>query len=158
MKFFKEAPKTSVLPYVLLCPELQIIAWGEIMKKGINSELMLFSVGGSAYGLIEILWRRYTHWSMVLTGGVCFSGLYHIYDKLCNCALWKKCVIGGCFITAVEFCVGFIVNIKARLHVWDYSRLPLNIRGQVCLPYSILWMLLCAPVSVLCSYFRSRLN
>ena len=32
-------------------------------------DFKLFAFGGIAYGLIEILWRRRTHWSMVLTGG-----------------------------------------------------------------------------------------
>ena len=31
----------------------------------------VFSLGGLGYGGIEILWRGATHWSMLLTGGVC---------------------------------------------------------------------------------------
>ncbi len=31
--------------------------------------------------MVEILWRGYTHWTMTLTGGVCFLVLYglHVY-------------------------------------------------------------------------------
>ena len=32
----------------------------------------LFAMGGGTYGLIEVLWRGYTHWSMALLGGVLF--------------------------------------------------------------------------------------
>ena len=33
--------------------------------------LLIFVIFGLAYGLIEILWRGYTHPSMVILGGIC---------------------------------------------------------------------------------------
>jgi len=46
-------------------------------------------------------------------------------------------------ITAVELGVGLLVNRDYR--VWDYRGLPMNYRGQICLPFSLLWI----PVSAL---------
>ena len=33
--------------------------------------MAVFVMGGLGYGAIEILWRGATHWSMLLTGGIC---------------------------------------------------------------------------------------
>ena len=40
--------------------------------------IVMFLFGGFGYGLIEILWRGRTHWSMVLCGGLCFLVMYLI--------------------------------------------------------------------------------
>ena len=45
-------------------------------------------------------------------------------------------------ITLYEFIAGTILNIVLGLNVWDYSNLPLNILGQICLPFSIIWYFL----------------
>ena len=44
---------------------------GGFMKSG-KEKIVLFSIGAMGYGLIEILWRGYTHWSMLTAGGICF--------------------------------------------------------------------------------------
>jgi hypothetical protein len=100
----------------------------------------LFALGGCAYGLLEVLWRGYTHWTMTALGG----GLFVALGKL-NRALPRKtpllarCLLGGATVTGAEFATGCLVNLKLGMHVWDYSNMPLQIKGQVCLPYSLLW-------------------
>lgn len=109
------------------------------MRK-IVEEADLFALGGTLYGLIEILWRGYTHWSMVALGG----GLFLALGKM-NRALPKRTplllrgVLGGGVITAAEFAAGCVLNIKCKLAVWDYSSMPGQLLGQVCLPYSLAW-------------------
>ena len=125
------------------------------MKKGLNSEITLFSIGGIGYGMIELLWRKHTHWSMLLTGGVCFTSLYHIFTRMTEATALKKCLVGGSVITGIEFCVGYAVNIKGKLKVWDYSEIPGNLMGQICIPYSLLWTALSLPVSGLCSLINN---
>ena len=49
-----------------------------IIKK--HSVRMVF--GGVAYGLIELLWRGRTYWTMVLTGGACYTLLGGIYRRI----------------------------------------------------------------------------
>ena len=58
-----------------------IISMFKSNKKGI------FLIGGLGYGLLEILWRGRTHWSMLLTGGVCFIALYKLFEKAEETAL-----------------------------------------------------------------------
>ena len=112
------------------------------MMNKLGCNIRLFSFGGIAYGIIELLWRRYTHWSMVVTGGTCFTVLYNIFKCMNKIKMWKKCIIGSTVITSAELVAGYAVNIKAGLNVWDYSDKPLNFKGQICLYYSILWALL----------------
>lgn len=121
------------------------------MKRILGCNCVLFLIGGVCYGLIEILWRRYTHWSMVLTGGFCFTVLYRIFKHIRRIAMWKKCCIGSAVITFVELIVGWAVNVRMKLGVWDYSNHPLNFRGQICPLYSLLWALLTLPISLACS-------
>lgn len=108
--------------------------------------LFLFLVGGLGYGLLEILWRGYTHWSMLLTGGICLVLLYSIQLFFQETSFAIKCLLGALMITGVEFLVGVTVNLGLGLRVWDYSQKPFNLMGQICLPYSVLWFLLCIPL------------
>ena len=50
-------------------------------------ELLVFLLGGTAYGMMEILFRGYTHWTMVLTGGACILTLYLLLDWLSSLPL-----------------------------------------------------------------------
>ncbi len=128
------------------------------MKRKINCDLALFSIGGLGYALIEILWRKYTHWTMMITGGICFVILYRIFSKLVNISLWKKCFIGSGLITVIEFISGCIINIWLKLNVWDYSSIPINIYGQICPLYSILWGLLTIPIVFICNIINRKLK
>lgn len=60
--------------------------------------------------------------------------------------IWEQALIGSAIITSLEFITGCIVNLALGWNVWDYSGIPFNIMGQICLPYSVLWTFL----SVLC--------
>lgn len=114
----------------------------------------LFFIGGTGYGLIEILWRGKTHWSMVLTGGACFIALYKLFEKTSKFPMRIKCVTGGAVITGFELVSGCIFNKLLKLNVWDYSKNFMNFKGQICPLYSFLWTMLCIPVSALCKKMR----
>ncbi len=117
----------------------QIRFWGEIVS--------LFTVGGGAYLLIEILWRGYSHWSMFVTGGLCVVLVCEMDRHLRqDTHFLARCVYGAAIITSVEFVVGCIVNLWLRWNVWDYSGVPLNLMGQISLPFTMAWLVLSAPV------------
>ena len=122
------------------------------MKKFFACNLALFSIGGILYGMVEVLWRSYTHWSMLLTGGTCFTVLYRLFQKMRFCSLWYKCLTGSMVITAIELMAGYLFNIRMKLQVWDYSRQPLNFCGQVCPLYSFFWGILTLPILGLCRW------
>ena len=101
-----------------------------------------FLVGGSAYVGLELLWRGRSHGSMFAAGGVCFLLLGEL-GKRRIASLPVKAVVGAAAVTAVELVTGLLVNRDYR--VWDYRHMPANFKGQICLPYSLLWI----PVSAL---------
>lgn len=127
-------------------------------KKKPYRHAAVFSIGALGYGLIEILYRGWTHWSMLLTGGLCFSGLYAMNKRLRGRPLWLRCLAGAGLITAAEYGVGMLVNQKLKLNVWDYSHLRGNLHGQICPHFCALWYVLCAPAFGLCSALEKRLG
>ena len=105
----------------------------------------LFCTGGLGYGLIELMWRGGTHISMFFAGGICFFIIGSLDEFEYKPSLWTQAVLSGALITAVEFLSGLLVNLLLGLDVWDYSGLPMNLMGQICLPFSALWVLLSVP-------------
>jgi uncharacterized protein len=45
-------------------------------------------------------------------------------------------------LSALEFCTGLIMEVLFRTRLWDYSNERFNIRGHVCLRFSIIWTVL----------------
>ena len=102
-------------------------------------DFLMLPIGALGYGLIEILWRGYTHFSMLLAGGICFIGFAKIGEKFKNLSHFTKACLGSVFVTFIELVFGIIFNIILKRNVWDYSKLPFNFKGQICLLYSIFW-------------------
>lgn len=111
---------------------------------------LVFISGGLCYGLLEILWRGYTHPTMLILGGVCFLGLYLGEKKYRPLSLPLRCFAGGVFITSLELVTGSVVNIALDMNVWDYSSIPFNFMGQICLQFFGLWVALCLPALYMC--------
>jgi len=114
-----------------------------------------FLMGYFIYSLVEIAARGYTHWTMAVTGGLVLCLLYEI-NKTAAMTLIKSCFIGAVIITSIEFAVGIVVNRTLHWGVWDYSGMPLNFMGQVCLTYTSAWFALCIPAYYLCMAIRIR--
>ena len=100
----------------------------------------LFFLGGAGYVGLELLWRGRSHISMFAAGGICFLLLGRLQRTRLSPAV--RCILGAGIITGVELLTGLLVNRSYR--VWDYRHMPLNFLGQICLPFSLLWI----PVSL----------
>ena len=123
--------------------------------KTILKYIFLFLVGGLVYYLIEIMYRGYSHWTMILLGGICFIALGNINNVLSwKTPLITQSLIGAVIITALEYITGLIVNVKLGWNIWDYSNIPLNIQGQICLPFFMLWIFVAALGIVIDDYLR----
>lgn len=125
------------------------------LLKSIAKALVLFLVGGIIYILVEILWRGYSHYSMFIVGGLCFLlvGVINEFYSYSLGLVWQA-MIGSILITLVEFIAGLILNVYLGLRIWDYSNLPFNILGQVCLPFLIAWFFLAGIAIILDDYLR----
>ncbi len=123
--------------------------------KAILKAIILMAVGGMLYALFEIGFRGYTHWTMIIVGGICFYLIGLINEVIpWEMAFWKQCIIGSFVVTGIEFVSGCIVNLWLGWNVWDYSHLPLNLLGQICLPFSLLWVLVSGMAMILDDYLR----
>ena len=116
-----------------------------------REDLACFAAGAAGYPLLELLWRGHTHWTMSCTGGVCLAAMRRVCKKLAGRSLALCCAACGGVITGAELAVGLLVNRLLGWRVWDYSRRPMNLWGQVCLGYAVLWTLLSLPI---CLFFR----
>ena len=106
-----------------------------------HKEVILGFIGGMLYIGIELIWRGYSHWTMFVLGGICFVFLGRINEVIPWCMpLWQQALIGTAIITGLEFITGCIVNLWLGWNVWDYSNVPFNVLGQICLPYILLWI------------------
>lgn len=123
--------------------------------KSLIKYVVLFFFGGLVYYLIEILWRGYSHWTMIILGGLCFVVVGLINNILpWNMVIELQALIGAVLITSLEFVVGLIVNVNLGWDIWDYSNVPFNFLGQICLPFSLLWYVLSIIVIFTDDYIR----
>ncbi len=103
---------------------------------------MTFLLGCAAYPYLEICFRGYTHWTMSLTGGLCFALLYAIDEAMPDLPSWQKALIGALMITAAELAVGSVVNLWLRWNVWNYESLRLHFLGQISFIFTAIWYFL----------------
>lgn len=105
--------------------------------------LFLFLVGGFTYFYIEILFRGYSHFSMIICGGLAFI-LCGAINQLMHfrISLISQMILSTIIITGLEFVTGYLVNMRLHWNVWDYSGMPYNLYGQICVAYSAIWLVL----------------
>lgn len=103
--------------------------------------LFLYGIGGLLYIALELAWRGHSHWTMFFLGGLCFVLIGAVNEVIPWCMpLWEQTLIGVLIVTGSEFLTGCVVNLWLGWDVWDYSGLPGNILGQVCVQYVLLWV------------------
>ncbi len=117
--------------------------------------ILLFFVGGYSYCGVELLFRGYSHISMLIAGGTCFILIGLLNDIFPNkISIISQMVISAFIITTVELIVGLVVNVWLGLNVWDYSNLPYNFMGQICLLYTNIWFVLSLAAILLDDYLK----
>lgn len=112
----------------------------------------LFTLGGLGYVGLELLWRGRSHSSMFLAGGSCFLLLGALDRHLSEKRIVLRGIAGAGVVTAVELAAGLIAN--RQYTVWDYRDMPLNLMGQICLPFTLAWV----PVSLGGMYLYRKLS
>lgn len=125
------------------------------MGKHIAKALTLWVIGGGAYVAIELLWRGRSHWTMAVLGGLLFVLIGAINEVFpWSMPLALQGFLGAAVVTLAELAAGIVLNHWLGLGIWDYSGLPLNLWGQICLPYSLLWIPLALAAVVLDDWLR----
>jgi len=116
--------------------------------------LVMYALGSTLYAATEILYRGHTHFTMVITGGLCGLLLHGINCRFHRKPLILRAFLGCLAITGVEFAVGCIVNLYWGLAVWSYADQPLNLLGQICPGFSLCWFFLSFPALIISRLIR----
>lgn len=119
---------------------------------------VLFYTGGLLYYLAEILYRGHSHVSMFILGGICFILVGKLNEGFLewDTPLLVQGLIESVIITTLELGTGIVVNLYLGLNVWNYSDRPYNLLGQICLEYSLLWVVVSILAILLDDYVRYK--
>jgi uncharacterized membrane protein len=104
---------------------------------------ILFYIGGTAYMILEFLWRGRSHGSMFLLGGLCFLLVGGGASRFSKLPMSVRPILGAGVITGLELITGWLVNQDHK--IWDYRDQLFQFQGQICLAFSLLWV----PVSLM---------
>lgn len=104
--------------------------------------LKTFLAGAVVYPVLELLWRGRSHWTMAMAGGASTALISRI--RTLPLRRSTQALLCGVGITGIEYLIGRTANRDYQ--IWDYRNTPLNLHGQICLPYSLVWYALSAGV------------
>jgi hypothetical protein len=103
-----------------------------------------FLLGALCYPCLELVYRRRTHISMALAGGLSLCALRRAAALPLPHPL--RALAGALSITAIELLTGIAFN--RRHNVWDYRNCPGNLGGQICPRFFAVWYLLSLPLTI----------
>lgn len=98
---------------------------------------------GAVWLVFEGIWRMgWTHIAMAGVGAVVgiSVGAINQSPKFYHMRIVWQSIIGVIVTLVIELVSGIFLNMVLGLGIWDYSHMPLNILGQICLSYAILWL------------------
>jgi uncharacterized membrane protein len=110
--------------------------------------IVIWIILGMIYMTLEGIYRiregGFVNIVMLPIGGLCglIVGSINQIKKFYNMKIIYQSLIGACCTLFIEYISGYIFNIKLNLDIWDYSELPLNIHGQVCLLFGVIWFII----------------
>lgn len=125
----------------------------------IFKQLFLFFIFGFIYFIIETIWKGHlTHWSMFIVAGIIGTLIGNINEYIpWEMPFLLQCGIGMIIATIIEGISGLILNVQLNLHIWDYSKTPLNFFfQQCCVPFCIIWFILSGICIFIDDYIRYK--
>ena len=112
--------------------------------------MLLWTWGGTAYYFLEVVWKLLREeperisWTMLVVAVILCIPVERCGAELpWSCPLWLQGLACAALVTAVEFAAGLVLNLWLGLDIWDYSHLPFNLMGQICLQFFLVWWGLC---------------
>lgn len=117
--------------------------WRKTMNK-VYKNIILFIVGYCIYIAIEVTFRGISYPLMGICGGIAIV----LLDKINDYISWDMDILiqgllGSALITGFELIIGEVsLHTNLLTVMWDYSNMPLNYDGVICLPFSLIWLLL----------------
>lgn len=123
------------------------------MKK-IWEYILLLCFAGYTYVCLELLFRGRSDVSMLIVASICsipIIFLNNIFSFEMDFLL--QVIICTFSTTGIEYLAGqFFVNKDHQ--IWDYSNIPFNLNGQICLRFMIIWFVIAAIMIPLFDYLQ----
>ena len=122
--------------------------------------LAIWFILGTFYFTLEGIWRipkgGYANIVMLPIGGLCgiCVGSINQIPKFYNMKVIYQSILGALIVTFIEFISGLVLNCYLGLGIWDYSNLPFNILGQICLLFSLIWL----SIMPLCIWLEDKIR
>jgi uncharacterized membrane protein len=121
---------------------------GKVNANWLLRAFWLWLITGGVYYSVEGIWRICSNggWANIVMapiGGLCgvLIAIMNENPRFIRKKMVLKAAYGMAVLVVVEFVSGYIMNIKLGMDIWDYSRMPMNFMGQICLPFAALWFL-----------------
>lgn len=113
--------------------------------KSFMKYLLLFTFSGYIYICLELMFRGYSDITMMFAGSICAIPMIVLNNKFTyEFDFLLQLILCTIFCTIVEFIFGVLFN--QDYSIWDYRNIPFNLYGQICLPFTFLWMIVSACV------------
>lgn len=109
--------------------------------KNFMKYLLLLTFSGYIYVCMELLFRGRSDVTMMFCASICVVPMIYLNNIFSyDVDFLLQLILCSIFATFIEYIFGMIFNTD--YHIWDYRNMPCNIDGMVCLPFSLLWMLI----------------
>lgn len=112
--------------------------------------MLLWTWGGTVYFLLEVAYKTATHeperisWTMLVLAVLLTIPVERCGEQLpWEVPLGFQALACAVLVTVAELIAGLVLNVWMGLGVWDYSRLPGNLWGQICPHFFGVWWVLC---------------
>lgn len=115
--------------------------------------LLILFIGSFAGVVVELLWCYVTHGYFESRSGLVYGPFNMLYGvgavtlsillyRYRNRGKWLSLLGGMAIGSVVEYACSWWQEVTFGSRSWDYSGMPLNINGRICLLYSIFWGIL----------------
>ena len=123
--------------------------------------VLLWTWGGVVYYTAEVIYKSLTggtiSWTMLYLAIILSIPIERLGGRT-PYPLVVQAVICGGIVTLAEFLSGCVLNLLLGLDIWDYTGQPGSILGQVCLPFSLLWILVSLVCIPLFDHIRGKIE
>ena len=109
--------------------------------KNFMKYLLLLTFSGYIYVCMELLFRGRSDITMMFCASICVVPMIYLNNIFSyDVDFLLQLILCSVFATFIEYIFGMIFNTD--YHIWDYRNMPYTSDGMVCLPFSLLWMLI----------------
>lgn len=119
-------------------------------KLSFTTVVAIFIIAGVVGDLIEVVFCRFSMGKWMSRSGFAFGQFSMVWGfalafgtvalyRYMNTKWWKIILIGSVFGGAFEYLCSMITEYFFDQIYWDYSHLPFNVNGRICLLFCVFW-------------------